>query len=351
MNPPKLYDLTALQRDANRLYGYTAKQTLDALQELYEKKMVTYPRTDSRYVTSDMETSACELLAALEEWFPFAAKGGSKEVGRLVCDNKVSDHHAILPTKESLSFNTGGLTERQRNLYLMIVARLAEAACGPKVYDLTTVEVSCAGEVFTAKGRSVIEEGFGKVEDAFRAAYVPQKEAETDGETDISVVNILDELFEGMTLMEHTTEKSKHYTVPQKPYTEDTLLAAMEKAGRREMEEDVERKGIGTPATRAATIEKLVSAGYIQRKGKMLFPTAEGTILCDILPDKMKSASLTAAWENRLLAIERGTADAGSFKEDIIGDVNSMVKELKERTDKVEFPDKKRRSGKKGAKR
>ena len=356
-NPPKLYDLTALQRDANRFFGYTAKQTLDALQELYEKKMVTYPRTDSRYITSDMETSARDMLAALDEWFPFAAKGGQKEAGRIVCDSRVTDHHAILPTKESLSFSIGGLTERQGNLYLMIIARLAEAACGPKVCDITTVEVGCAGETFTAKGRAVIEGGYSRVEDAFCAAYIPKKDAEVNGEMDISVVNILDEPFEGMTLLEHTAEKSKHYTSPPRPYTEDTLLAAMEKAGRSEMEEDVERKGIGTPATRAATIEKLISSGYVQRKGKKLLPTVEGTILYDLLPEKMKSASLTAAWENRLLGIERGTTDAGSFMEDIIEDVNDLVKELAERTEKVDFPQRRHTKGykgkmnKKGAKR
>ena len=356
-NPPKLYDLTALQRDANRFFGYTAKQTLDALQEMYEAKLVTYPRTDSRFITSDMEKSVSGLLSDLEGQFSFAAKGGKKNVERLICDSKVSDHHALLPTKESLSAEAGGISERQHSLYLMIVARLAAAACGARVYDVTTAEVECAGETFTANGRSGSEEGFSQVEDAFLAGYVPGRAANGDvqSEMDISVVNILDEVFEGMTLPGHAAEKSKHFTSPPKPYTEDTLLAAMEKAGRSEMEADVERKGIGTPATRAATIEKLVSAGYVQRKGKTLIPTAEGVILCGLLPEKMKSASLTAAWENRLLGIERGTTDAGSFMEDIIGDVSGMIRELDERTEKAEFPKKrntiKKNSRKKGARR
>ena len=339
-NPPKLYDLTAIQRDANRFFGYTAKQTLDALQELYEKKLVTYPRTYSRFITSDMGKSVEELLVSLEKCFSFMAKGGIKNIDRLVCDSKVTDHHAIIPTRKSVSADYDRLSEREQNLYLMIAARLAAAACGPKAFDVTMVKVVCAGEAFTANGRSVIEEGFAQVEDAFRAGYVKRKldKDKPLEELDISVVNILDDLLEGMKLLDHKAEKSKHYTNPPKPYTEDTLLEAMEKAGRSEMEEDVERKGIGTPATRAATIEKLVSAGYIQRKGKKLLPTAEGIILCDLLPDKMKSASLTAAWENRLLGIERGTTDAGSFMEDIIEDVNDLVRELAERTDKVEFP-------------
>ena len=338
-NPPKLYDLTALQRDANRFFGYTAKQTLDALQELYEKKLVTYPRTDSQFITSDMGKSAGALLAGLGARFSFAAKGGPKNVDRLICDSKVTDHHALLPTKDSLSAGMEGLSDRQQNLYRMIAARMGAAACGAKIFDVTKVEVECAGETFTAKGRSVIEEGFSQVEDAFLAGYVSgEGTKDSDEEMDISVVNILDGLFEGMTLLAHTAEKSKHYTTPPKPYTEDSLLAAMEKAGRSETEDDVERKGIGTPATRAQTIEKLVSAGYVQRKGKKLMPTTEGIILCDLLPDKMKSASLTAAWENRLLGIERGTADAGSFMEDIIEDVDDLIKELAERADKVEFP-------------
>ena len=330
MNPPKLYDLTSLQRDANRLFGYTAQQSLDALQDLYEKKFVTYPRTDSRYITSDMAGSISDLLEAISECFSFAAKADEKNVNRLICDSKVSDHHALLPTKESLIIDISDLMERHRNIYLLIAARLVAAASGVKIVEETKVVVSCAEYNFTATGKRIMQEGYERVEDAFIAGYVKPPKPE-EAEQDISVITILDELFEGMQLLSHSAEKSKHFTTPPKHYTEDTLLSAMEKAGRSEMDDDVERKGIGTPATRAGTIEKLVSTGYIARKGRKLLPTAEGIILTDLLPDKMKSPSLTAAWENWLRGIEKGKTDAGGFMAAIIGDVNELVDELSNR--------------------
>ncbi|MBR1634349.1 MAG: DNA topoisomerase III [Lachnospiraceae bacterium] len=326
-SPPKLYDLTGLQRDANRLFGYTAQQTLDALQELYEKKLVTYPRTDSRYITGDMEKSTAELLDGIAGRFFFAAEADGKDVRRLICDSKVSDHHAILPTSESMAADMERLPERHRNIYLLVAARLASAAAGERISDITRVEVSCAGHIFTAKGAAVLHEGFAAVDAAFMAGCVnPQKTESAD--TDIPAAGVLGGLSEGTALPAHTAEKAKHFTSPPKPYTEDTLLAAMEKAGRSETEDGVERKGIGTPATRAGTIEKLVSAGYLERKGRKILPTAEGTALAGLLPDKMKSPSLTAAWENRLLAIEKGTADADRFMEDIISGVDEIISGL-----------------------
>lgn len=327
VSPPKLYDLTALQRDANRYFGYTAQQTLDMLQELYEAKLVTYPRTDSRYITGGMERSVSELLARLPRAVRFCEKADGMEARRLVCDSRVSDHHALLVTGESLSGNILALPEKKRNIYLMIAARLSAAACGAKTVEETYVEVACAGGTFRAKGSAVADAGFSAVEDAFIAGFVSSgTEGEKDG--DIPAVTVLDDVSVGMELENHAAEASKHFTSPPKPYTEDTLLAAMEAAGRREMEENVERKGIGTPATRAGIIEKLVSSGYARRKGKQILPTEEGMMLDSVLPDRMKSPSLTAAWENRLLAIEKGTADAGSFMEDIIGEVDEIISGL-----------------------
>ena len=326
-NPPKLYDLTSLQRDANRIFGYTAQQTLDAEQGLYEKKLATYPRTDSRFITSDMEQTVSDLLEGLSECFSFAAKSPVKNVQRLICDSKVSDHHAILPTKESLTADISGLSEKEHNIYLLISARLCSAASEPSVTEETKVEITCAGTVFTAKGRKALSEGFLAVENAFMSGHVRKPKAE-ETDPDISIVNIIDEPFEGMTLVSHSAEKTKHFTAPPKPYTEDTLLSAMENAGRAETDDEVERKGIGTPATRAGTIEKLVRAGYVARRGRKLIPTEEGLSLYDILPEKMKSASLTAAWENWLLAIEKGNSDSGMFMAAIIGDVSDLINGL-----------------------
>ena len=328
-NPPKLYDLTSLQRDANRYFGYTAQQTLDAVQELYEEKLVTYPRTDSRYITSDMEKSVSDLLDILAAGFAVAGKADEKNVQRLICDSKVSDHHALLPTMASMDFDVMQLNEQKRNIYLMVAARLASAAAGVKHTEKTTVEVTCAGHVFTAKGTVTTVPGYQAVEDAFMAGYVrPDKDGTRLTDEDISVINILDEVFEGKEIENPTLEKSKHFTQPPKPYTEDTLLAAMERAGAKDIDDDVERKGLGTPATRAGVIEKLVAVGYIGRKGKQLLPTERGVQVAGVLPEKMKSAELTAEWENMLLDVERGNATGEAFLANIFGQIDGMLEDL-----------------------
>ena len=326
-NPPKLYDLTSIQRDANRLFGYTAQQTLDILQELYESKLVTYPRTDSRYITSDMERSVTGILDILSAGFSVAGKADEKNVQRLICDSKVTDHHAIIPTMASMEIDVMGLEEQKKNIYLMTATRLASAAAGVKHMEKTLVEVTCAGELFKANSMAVITPGFQSVEDAFMAGYV-KPEKQEDGNHDISVISILDELFEGKELEHPVVEKSKHFTQPPKPYTEETLLAAMEKAGSASMDDDVERKGLGTPATRAGVIEKLIRTGYIERKGRKLFPTKRGTQVAGVLFDQIKSPDLTAEWENRLLDVERGKESGEAFLRHIFDEIDGVLEEL-----------------------
>lgn len=328
-NPPKLYDLTSLQRDANRYFGYTAQQTLDTLQELYEEKLVTYPRTDSRYITSDMEKSVTDLLDILAAGFAVAGKADEKNVQRLICDSKVSDHHALLPTMASMDFDVMQLNEKKRNIYLMVATRLASAAAGVKHMEKTYVEISCEGNVFTAKGTVVTVPGHQAVGDAFVAGYVrPDKDSAKLSDADISVIGILDEMFEGKEIENPVLEKSQHFTQPPKPYTEDTLLAAMERAGAKEMDDDVERKGLGIPATRAGVIEKLVAVGYIGRKGKQLLPTERGVQVAGVLPEKMRSAELTAEWENMLLEVERGNATGDAFLANIFGQIDEVLEGL-----------------------
>ena len=328
-NPPKLYDLTSLQRDANRFFGYTAQQTLDLLQELYEEKLVTYPRTDSRYITSDMKKSVEILLDILSAGFSVAGQADEQNVERLICDSKVSDHHAIIPTMASMEADIMGLPEKKRNVYLMVATRLAAAACGVKQIEKTQVEVTCANHLFTAKGSVVTVSGFMAVEDAFLAGYVRPEKPEI-GNDDISVVTIMDEVFEGKELEHPIIEKFERFTQPPKPYTEDTLLAAMERASAKEMDNDVERKGkgLGTPATRAGVIEKLVSMRYVSRKGKQLLPTDQGIKVIHILPDKVKSPELTAEWENTLLGVERGESGREEFLEHIFELIDGILSEL-----------------------
>ena len=248
-SPPKLYDLTSLQREANRFFGYTAQKTLDMLQELYEEKMVTYPRTDSQYVTEDMKETVKMLAESMTDFLPFLESGQIRgNIDRVVNNAKVSDHHAILPTKEAMEKGMGGLSGGKKNLLMLI----------------------------------------------------------------------------GQQLVQATAEKSTHYTSPPKMFTEDTLLAAMETAGNKEFDSETEKKGLGTPATRANIIEKLVSSGYAERKGKQIFPTVAGCELIHVMPENLKSASLTAEWENQLLMMEKGKIHDDEFMDGIV----SMITEI-----------------------
>ena len=316
--PPKLYDLTTLQREANRLFGFTAKQTLDYAQQLYEKKLLTYPRTDSQYLTEDMGQTAQHLVFDLLELLPFAQELAlTPEVGRILNSKKVSDHHAIIPTSEFVKQGFTGLAESECKLMNLVCAKLLCAVAALHEYETVTAVFSCAGNEFTAKGKTVLVPGWKEIDQRFRATL----KADTEEE----VLNALPELAEGQNFSV-TTDISEHFTSPPKAYTEDTLLSAMERAGAEDMPEEAERKGLGTPATRAAILEKLVQMGFAQRKGKQLVPTKDGINLAVVLPESLTSPALTAEWENRLTEIAKGNADPDEFMAEIETQVRQLVK-------------------------
>ena len=315
--PPKLYDLTTLQREANRLLGYTAKQTLDYAQSLYEKKLLTYPRTDSRYLTSDMaETASCVIHLAAKlppfdgctNFFPL--------VETMISDKDVSDHHAIIPTMEIEKADIKALPLGERNLFLLVCCKLLCASAEPYVYEAVTVTFDCGGYSFTAKGKRVLSEGWREIDRIFRA-FLKEKPADGDGGT-------LPDFTEGQIFDGAEVAVTEHFTQPPKPYTEDTLLSAMENAGKDDIPDEAERKGLGTPATRAAIIEKLVTAGFVERKGKSLIPTKAGINLVTVLPEPLTSPMLTAEWEQKLTEIAKGGADPDSFMDGI----RTMIQEI-----------------------
>ena len=316
--PPKLYDLTTLQREANRLFGFTAKQTLDYAQQLYEKKLLTYPRTDSQYLTEDMGQTAQHLVSDLLGLLPFAqGLDLTPEVGRILNSKKVSDHHAILPTAEFVKQGFTGLAESECKLMNLVCSKLLCAIAAPYEYETVTAVFSCAGNEFTAKGKTVLVPGWKEIDQRFRSTL----KADTEEE----VLNTLPELAEGQSFSV-TANILEHFTSPPKAYTEDTLLSAMERAGAEDMPEEAERKGLGTPATRAAILEKLVQMGFVQRKGKQLVPTKDGINLAVVLPESLTSPALTAEWENRLTEIAKGNADPDEFMAEIETQVRQLVK-------------------------
>ena len=314
--PPKLYDLTTLQREANRLLGYTAKQTLDYAQSLYEKKLLTYPRTDSRYLTSDMaETTSCVLhLAAnvppfdkCDNFFPL--------VEAMISDKNVSDHHAIIPTMELEKADLHTLPVGERNLLLLVCCKLLCAAAEPYMYEAVTTTLDCGGRSFTAKGKRILSEGWRDIDQTFRTFLkeAPEEAAAFPG------------FVEGNTYKVAAPTVAERFTQPPKPHTEDTLLSAMENAGKEDIPEDAERKGLGTPATRAGIIEKLVAAGFVERRGKNLIPTQDGINLISILPEPLTSPMLTAEWEQQLTEIAKGAASPDTFLDGIRDMVRALV--------------------------
>ena len=316
--PPKLYDLTTLQREANRLFGFTAKQTLDYAQQLYEKKLLTYPRTDSQYLTEDMGQTVQHLVSALMGLLSFAqGLDLTPDVGRVLNSKKVSDHHAIIPTAEFAKQGFTGLAESECKLMNLVCAKLLCAVASPHEYETVTAVFSCAGNAFTAKGKTVLIPGWKEIDQRFRSTL----KADTEEE----VLNTLPELSEGQSLSV-VANISEHFTSPPKAYTEDTLLSAMERAGAEDMPENAERKGLGTPATRAAILEKLVQMGFVQRKGKQLVSTKDGINLAVVLPESLTSPALTAEWENRLTEIAKGSADPDEFMAEIEAQVRQLVK-------------------------
>ncbi|HBF5638566.1 TPA: type IA DNA topoisomerase, partial [Clostridioides difficile] len=315
-----LFDLTALQREANRLYGFTAKQTLDYAQALYEKRLLTYPRTDSKYITSDMQDSTKELITGLCSLLPFMRDVKLQADLIRVCDNsKVTDHHAILPTAEFLKAGFASLADSETKLMTLVCAKLLCAAAAPYAYEAVTAVFTCGGYTFTAKGRTTLCEGWREIERLSRAASEEQDE---DAEPEA----VLPPLTEGQTFENTAAEISERYTQPPKAYTEDTLLSAMENAGKEETPEDAERKGLGTTATRAGIIEKLISAGFAERKGKKLIPTKDGYNLVAILPESLTSPQLTAEWETRLTGIAKGSDSPADFMRGIEEMTAGLVK-------------------------
>ena len=318
--PPKLYDLTTLQREANRLFGFTAKQTLDYAQQLYEKKLLTYPRTDSQYLTEDMGQTAQHLVSDLLGLLPFAqGLALTAEVGRVLNSKKVSDHHAIIPTAEFVKQGFAGLAESEYKLMNLVCSKLLCAVAAPHEYETVTAVFSCAGNEFTAKGKTALVPGWKEIDQRFHSTL------KTDGDEETETLNTLPELTEGQSFRV-TSTVSEHFTSPPKAYTEDTLLSVMERAGAEDMPEEAERKGLGTPATRAAILEKLVQMGFVQRKGKQLVPTKDGINLAVVLPESLTSPALTAEWESRLTEIAKGNADPDEFMAEIEAQVRQLVK-------------------------
>ena len=317
--PPVLYDLTSLQRDANRMLGFTAQQTLDYTQNLYEKKLVTYPRTDSRYLTDDMAGMVPGLVEAVASIYGIT---GTVPVNtaQVINSSKVTDHHAIIPTKSMPQADSSDLPSGEQAILKLIAARLIAAVGETHRYAETTAVFTCAGQEFAAKGKSILYPGWKNIESRLRPARNRQKE-----ETEPKELPVLKH---GDVLDVRKSRVKEGKSTAPRHFTEDTLLQAMETASADEFPEEVERKGIGTPATRAGIIEKLVQKGFIERRGdkktKFLCATSKGTALITVMPEQIQSPSMTADWEEKLLRIEKGEYSADSF----MGEITDMIASL-----------------------
>ena len=319
VNPPRLYDLTTLQREANRYYGFTAQQTLDLVQSLYEKKLLTYPRTDSQFITEDMESTARQVIGIVSRKVPlFEGIIHEPDIGRITNNAKVTDHHAIIPTVQLEKQDLGELPESEQKIIRLVAMRLLSATGEKHIYDETSVTLTCEAFEFKAKGKTVVQDGWKAIERRFKETLKSKEKDEPE--------RSLPSLNEKDILSSVDASVTEHYTSPPKPYTEDSLLSAMETAGNAEFDNDTEKKGLGTPATRAGIIEKLVKGGFVERKGKSLVPTKDGNNLVCVLPEQITSPSMTAEWENTLMQIERGKADADKFLSGIAGMTSELVK-------------------------
>lgn len=320
--PPKLYDLTTLQRDANRLFGFTAKQTLEYTQSLYEKKLVTYPRTDSQYLSDDMEGTAKNVIEAIFNSLLFEQNiMFNPDIKRILNSKKVTDHHAIIPTMEIIKQDLKAIPESEMKILSLCANRLLCATGEKHIYNSTKAVITCNNTVFKVSGKEVWKNGWKEFEDFFKNSY---KTAED--KSDAEEEKKLPELREGMMIAVEQTKVSEHFTQPPKHYTEDSLLSAMERAGVEDMGDEVERKGLGTPATRADIIEKLVKDGFVKREKKQMIPTEDGMKLITILPDVVKSPKLTADWENELTLVSKGEVVAEQFMSGIEAMVTDLVK-------------------------
>ena len=312
--PPKLFDLTTLQRQANKIYGYTAKQTLDLAQSLYEKKLITYPRTDARYLTEDMAETAAAVIHLSANVPPFdTAPDFFPDISNMIDNKKVSDHHAIIPTVEIENTDLAELPKGELNILKLIICKLLCASAEPYVYENKTAVFECGGYTFTVKGKTVISYGYKTIEKLL---------CDTSSESEDEIY--VPDFYRGQRFAGVTAETLEKETKPPKPYTEDTLLSAMENAGNKNIVKGAERKGLGTPATRAGIIEKIVQTGFAERKGKQIIPTKNGTLLVSVLPDTLISADLTAEWENSLTQIAKGKSSPDLF----MSGIKAMITEL-----------------------
>ncbi len=326
LQPPKLYDLTTLQRDANRLFGFTAKQTLEYTQSLYEKKLVTYPRTDSQYLSDDMGDTAAGVVGAVYQTLFSQAQKKEADVRRVLDSRKVTDHHAIIPTVEIGKADLAAVPEGERKILSLTANRLLCATGAPHEYEAVRAELCCNGTVFTVSGKTVTKNGWKDFEAVFKCIWQTGK---PDGEEE---ERKLPGLSEGMGFSKVRAKVAEHFTSPPKHFTEDSLLAAMERAGAEDMGDDVERRGLGTPATRADVIEKLVKDGFVKREKAVregrtacrLLPTEDGIKLIMVLPDVVKSPKLTADWENALTLVAKGEYPMQEF----MGGIEDMVRDM-----------------------
>jgi DNA topoisomerase-3 len=318
--PPKLYDLTTLQREANRLFGFTAQQTLDYAQSLYEKKLITYPRTDSRYLNSCMEEGVIGLVRAFAVLVPYANKNERLiSAACVIKDSAITDHHAIIPTLESVKADISTLPAGEQNVLNMIITRLLCSLAPAHRYEAVTAVIETGGNNFTAKGKTITLDGWKAIESGFRATLKTKPEEESEEEE-----SVLPELAEGQIFKSVTATINEGRTSAPRRYTEDTLLSALENAT--DAPDGAERKGLGTPATRAAIIEKLIKSGFIERSKKNLVPTEKGINLIAILPDTLKSPLLTADWEQRLTLVESGELSEAEFMDGITAMLRELVK-------------------------
>ncbi|MBR3020504.1 MAG: DNA topoisomerase 3 [Clostridia bacterium] len=338
--PPLLYDLTSLQRDANKVLGFSAQQTLDTLQSLYEKKLVTYPRTDSRFLTEDMAPSLPELVYQAAAALDYAGNI-PVHAGHVINNAKVTDHHAVIPTRELNSAKVAELPKAEAEILKLVAVRFMAAAGDPCRYEETAIKLSCAGETFTVKGKTVLQSGWKEIVEHF----YPAKEKDAEA---------LPRVQEGMVIPLVKAEVKDGKTKPPQHFTEGSLLHAMETAGAEDIPDDVERKGLGTPATRAGIIEKLIQRGFAVRSGdkktKILLPTEKGVSLVTVVPEKLKSPMMTAEWEQKLLQMEQQSYDSACFMEEISAFVRELV-DTAEVDPSISFAPSFQRKARKGRKR
>ncbi|MBR3175315.1 MAG: DNA topoisomerase 3 [Oscillospiraceae bacterium] len=338
--PPLLYDLTSLQRDANKVLGFSAQQTLDTLQSLYEKKLVTYPRTDSRFLTEDMAPSLPELVYQAAAALDYAGNI-PVHAGQVINNAKVTDHHAVIPTRELNSAKVAELPKAEAEILKLVAVRFMAAAGDPCRYEETAIKLSCAGETFTVKGKTILQSGWKEIVEHF----YPAKEKDAEA---------LPRVQEGMVIPLVKAEVKDGKTKPPQHFTEGSLLHAMETAGAEDIPDDVERKGLGTPATRAGIIEKLIQRGFAVRSGdkktKILLPTEKGVSLVTVVPEKLKSPMMTAEWEQKLLQMERQSYDSACFMEEIGAFVRELV-DTAEVDPSISFAPSFQRKARKGRKR